>query len=275
MTGEEIQVNWFSTFHLIMYCVLIFITMVVYYKIKWKRLCENNVKVLVKRGDGGTDKFFAPTQGNFVSITQKSTGITRLWPINQLCFVRIEYPDGGMVPWFMRESINLAILNEEDYEPVLNNSAYTQGVISPDSRERYRELCELLRSITEDGGCPPEIAEKIHEYATIMDDYTSSLATAPTRKLIGSPALLGLIFVQKFTQMAAQISSDMYDRFSAVTKHLGSLPNSRIVYAGLAVIILLCVVSLFWAGTGGDAEFQQGVMDKLQKIETHLGVPVG
>ena len=119
------QVNsWFTPFHYIVYLGVLVIGMVVYYQWKWSKVCKENIQLLVARTGGGGDFMLAKKDGGQVTLENKESGVTRTWMINELATIDVLYPGVGFIPAFLQKTIRMAILNEGDWEPMLNRSPH-------------------------------------------------------------------------------------------------------------------------------------------------------
>jgi len=257
VTGAEVEANYFG-WHIITYLVIIFAVMIGVYQLIWSRKCSKYVKVLVVKSDGSTETEYAPKSKGYVALTSPNDNTTRLWPISKLSAVEEDYPGDGFIPKFLQKKIKMVIVDEVDWEPLLNRGSYSHGVASPDV---VRDLRDVVADIQEG---QPEIAQSLTE-------YINSLATAPTREMVASPAVLGNIVKEKVSEMAVTISKDTFDRLDSVIKKLDKIPNAMIVYIGLGVIAILVVVSFMQSGGfGGETELT-GIRADLQAIKDALG----
>lgn len=263
MTGEEVQAAYFGWFHIILYLIIIFAVMIGVYQFLWMRKCNGFVKVLVVKPDGGTDTAYAPKSGGYVTLKAPGSNTERLWPINKLSAIEMLYPGDGFIPVFLQKKIKTVIVDEEDWEPLLNRGSYSHRVASPDVVQYLREMAEEAQDEQ------PEIAES-------LETFINSLSTAPTREMVASPAVLGNIMKEKFTEMAVTISKETFDRLEGISRKLDRLPNALILYAGLGIIAILVVVMLMQSGgLGGDTTDAtlNDIQNQIQSIKNALGVP--
>lgn len=227
MTGADIQATYFSPFMFIMYLVIIVVAMVVFYQWRWSRLCANNVKVLLVQPDGSTDTEYVPKTGNYVALKVPDSDSIRMWPINKLATVEVMYPGDGFVPGFLQKKIKMAVVDAEDWEPMLNRGSYSHRVASPDVVALIRDLAEDFPDARED-----------------LETLANSLSTAPTRDMVASPAVLGNIMKEKVSEMAVTISKETFDRLEQVTRKLDKQINPIIFYVGMGAVVILMVIIL-------------------------------
>jgi len=255
MTGTEIQANYFQPFHYVLYLSLIFALMVAYYQWTWTKKCRNFVKVLVVKHDGGTTTEYAPKTGGSVALKSPDSNTTRMWPINKLSAIEMDYPGDGFIPMFLQKKIKTVVVDEEDWEPLLNRGSYTERVASPD-------VVMLLREISEHSD---------EQTAAELTELADSLSTAPTRDMVASPAVLGNVMKEKVSEMAVTISKDTFDKLQGILNRLDKLPNALIIYAGLGINIILMGVLLFrflpvLSGLGAVADLSTTLTDLTTKV---------
>jgi len=231
MTGEEVQVNWFSTYHYISYMFILFSLMVAYCQYKWSKTCNENILVLVAQQGGGGSYKLAPKEGGKVTITDTKTKDVRVWPINELATIDVLYPGVGFIPAFLQKTIRLAIVNEGDMEPLLNRSPHRTNIASPDIVEYIKVLAE---SATDD---------KKKE----VEDVLKRIKTGPTREMIADPALLGSLEKSSILKALATVSDDLTEALRAVLARLSKVAgiNPSIVYIGLGLAVILSAVVIF------------------------------
>ncbi len=227
MTGPEIQSTYFSPFMFFVYLFIILVIMIVWYQYNWSKKCNNNVKVLVVRPDGSTDTEYAPKSGGYVALKAPEGNTTRLWPINKLSAIEMLYPGDGFIPVFLQKKIKTVIVDEEDWEPLLNRGSYSERVASPDVVKMLRLIATTYPKAEQD-----------------LMDLADSLSTAPTRDMVASPAVLGNVMKEKVSEMAVTISKDTFEKMEGIARKLDKIPNATIVYAGLGIIAVLVVVLL-------------------------------
>lgn len=261
--GALIEATYFAPWHIGLYLFVVFVFMVVYYEWKWAKTCKNNIQVLVAQQGGGGDFFLAPKAGGQVTITNPQTDEVRTWPVNELATIEVPYPGVGFVPNFLQKTIRLAIVNEGDWEPMLNRSPHREKIASPD----VVEFLQLLADETEDAKKKATITKMVN-----------GLATGPTREMIANPATLGDLMRSSVMKALATVSTDLVDLLKSVNAKLGKVvgPNPMIVYIGLGLTIILLGFTLFQImpivssiGDLGD------LSDKLDAIMKALGIAGG
>jgi hypothetical protein len=258
MTGAEVQAQFFSPFHFFLYMALVLVIMTIFYQWQWSKKCNGFVKVLVVKPDGSTDTEYAPKSGGYVALQSKESNTTRLWPINKLCAIEMLYPGDGFIPEFMQKKIKTVIMDNEDWEPLLNRGSYVDHVASPDVVKALRDLSDRY----------PDAAEDLMELA-------DSLSTAPTRDMVASPAVLGNVMKERVSELAVNLSRDAFDKFDGIMRRLEKLPNSLIIYIGLGLILICVLVLLFKILPIGDGLANVADMAaNIKAIAKALGVAV-
>jgi len=225
----------------LLYMGIAFILMVLYMQWRWARICRDYIRVLVAQKGGGGSWQLAPKEGGEITITDDKTGITRTWPVNELATIDILYPGVGFVPAFMQRTIRLAIINEGDWEPMLNRSPHRERVASPDVIERLRLLAKNSN----------EEAKKE------IEEYISTLSTGPTREMIADPAVLGGLMKSSVFKALATVSNDFTEAMRTLTNKLNKAvgPQPMVVYVGLALIVVLVGFLIYQQLiTAGDVE---------------------
>jgi hypothetical protein len=239
-----------------LYLFVIFMLMIIYYQWQWSKRCNSQVKVLVVKPDGSTDTEYAPKSGGYVALKTADSNTTRLWPINKLSAIEMLYPGDGFVPAFLQKKIKTVIVDDEDWEPLLNRGSYTERVASPD-------VVRILRLLANEH---PKAAEELTELA-------DSLSTAPTRDMVASPAVLGNVMKEKVSEMAVTISKDTFDKMEGISRKLANIPNAMIVYIGLGLTIILLVVLLFkFIGSLEGLSDVSTIVTDVQAIKNSLGI---
>ncbi len=223
MTEAELVNQWFTPFHYFVYLGTLFVLMVTFYQWKWTRTAKNSILVLVAQQGGGGSFSLAPKTGGEVSIKNPQTGFTRTWPVNELSTIDVLYPGVGFVPAFMQKTIRMAIVSEGDWEPLLNRSPHRLKVASPDMVVSLQTLASVA---------PEEIREAIHK-------LLEGVATAPTREMIASPAVLGNLIEEKVSQLAVTVGKDIVNPLQEAIKKMGQRVNPNIVYIGLGLILVM------------------------------------
>ena len=252
---SEGALQWFTPFHYIVYLGTILIVLIVYLQWKWARDCRENVQVIVARGDGSTLEKLVPKTGSSVSITNPNTNTTRLWPINELATIDLSYPGLGLVPLFMQKEMTTVILDEKDWEPMINRSPHRTSVVSPD-------VVKAIKSIAEE--CTDE------KTSEILLSLVQNVRTSPSREMIASPAVLGNLMHEKITEAVITVTKDIMESVRGLTNRLVGLINPTIVYVCLGIIIVLLAVVLFQVMP--EAEELRDVAVNVNKIKQSLGV---
>jgi hypothetical protein len=256
LTGAEVQATYFSPMMYFLYLFVIFALMVTYYQWQWSRKCNTQVRVLVVKPDGSTDTEYAPKSGGYVALKTIDSNTTRLWPINKLSAIEMLYPGDGFIPAFLQKKIKTVIVDDEDWEPLLNRGSYTERVSSPDVVRVIRELANLHPKAAQD-----------------LTDLADSLSTAPTRDMVASPSVLGNIMKEKVSEMAITISKDTFDKMEGISRKLANIPNATVVYIGLGLVVILIAVLLFKILPGLDNLDNLGDMSQnIQMIKDSLGI---
>ena len=260
--GELIEATYFAPWHIALYLFVVFVGMVVYYQWKWAKICKNNIWVLVAQQGGGGDFYLAPKEGGQVTIKNPRTDDTRTWPVNELATIEVPYPGVGFIPQFLQKTIRLAIVNEGDWEPMLNRSPHREKIASPDVVESLQELAE----------------ESDDKTKKKIEKIVNGLATGPTREMIADPAILGNLMTSTVMKALATVSNDLLETLKSLNAKLGRVvgPNPLIVYIGLGLITILLAFTLYQImpivssiGDLGD------LSDKLDAIMRALGVVAG
>jgi len=222
--------SWFTPFHYIVYLGTLLVVMVVYYQWKWAKICKNNIQVLVAQQGGGGSFELAPKEGGSVTLKQGET--TRTWMINELATIDVLYPGVGFIPAFMQKTIRMAIVNEGDWEPMLNRSPHRENIASPD-------VVDFLEQLAAEN---PALALRIQSVA-------SRLSTGPTRELIADPAALGSLMSSTVMKALATVSNDLMDVLKSVNDKLGKKVglNPMFVYIGLGLAIALAAAAAYMA----------------------------
>jgi len=128
---EETALFWFSTPMIFIYLIIIAFIGIACLQWKWSKTAQNNVMVLVKRADGHGDYVLVPQKAGSVAMKEKQGDTIRLWPINEMSTIDVPYPGIGMIPLFLQKKIRMTIVDEEDWEPLLNRSIGKRLIASP------------------------------------------------------------------------------------------------------------------------------------------------
>lgn len=221
---------------------------------KWAKVCDENIRILVAQESSGGKYFNAPKSGNEVTIVNNKSGITRTWPINELATIDVPYPGVGFVPKFLQKSIRLAILNEGDWEPMLNRSAHQRKVASPDVIEYLLHLADRV----------PKISNEINAF---LDEVSSG----STREMIADPAILGALKQNTIMQALAQVGDELTESIRGLRGQLSRLAglNPMIIYAGLFASVGVGIALLVMFNSGG---MTADTVDKINSIYNSLGI---
>jgi len=122
---------YFTPLDYFMYLTLILVILVAYYQWRWWKDCKDNVMLMVVHADGSTRQELVPKDGSSVTLQNPKTGTTKMWPINKLAGVEMDYPSTGFVPKILQKKIKLVIVDEEDWEPLINRDPNQEMVASP------------------------------------------------------------------------------------------------------------------------------------------------
>lgn len=257
MTEAELVSQWFTPFHYFVYLGTLFVLLVTFYQWKWTRTAKNSILVLVAQQGGGGNFSLAPKTGGSVSIKNPDTGLTRTWPVNELSTIDVLYPGVGFVPAFMQKTIRMAIVSEGDWEPLLNRSSHKLKVASPD-------MVKALTEIASNASVPTQRA---------LTKLLDGVATAPTREMIASPAVLGNLMEEKVSQLAVTVAKDIVNPLQEAIKKMGQRVNPNIVYIGLGLILGMLGFSLI-QGLPALESISAMVAD-IAKIQQALGITGG
>ena len=258
-----VEAQYFMPWHIGLYLFVVFVVMVVYYEWKWAKTCKNNIQVLVAQQGGGGDFFLAPKAGGQVTIKNSQTNEERTWPLNELATIEVPYPGVGFIPAFLQKTIRLAIVNEGDWEPMLNRSPHREKIASPD-------VIVFLQTLADD-------TDDAKKKAVILK-MVKGLATGPTREMIANPATLGDLMRSSVMKALATVSTDLVDLLKSVNVKLGKVvgPNPLIVYIGLGLTIILLAFTLYQVMPIASSIGDLGELsDKLDAIMKALGVVGG
>ena len=256
MTGAEIQANYFGPLNYFLYLFVIFVLMIVYYQWQWHKKSKKYVKLVVIQPDGSSDVEYVLKEGNTVSITNKETSLTKMWPITELSTFDMLYPGDGFIPVFLQKKIRTTLVSGTDWEPLVNRGQYSNNVASPDVKDFIKQLGEDL-----------ELSE---DKKAALTAYSDSLLTAPTREMIASPAVLGNIAKEKISELAVTIAKDIVNPLNEAIKKLGQQINPMIVYIGLGLIAILLVYLVFQNAQSDNSQ----ILNELDTIKRALGIVI-
>jgi hypothetical protein len=237
---------WFDGFHIAVYLAVIFITMIVYYQWKWAKVCKENIQLLIAQQGGGGSFQIVPKEGNIATFKQGDT--IRTWAINELATIDVLYPGVGFVPAFLQKTIRMAIVNEGDWEPMLNRSPHRENIASPD-------VVNFLAGLAHDN---PNLANRINM-------VIGKLATGPSRELVADPAMLGSLRSSTVMRALATVSNDLMDTLKSINLRLSKIGGITPMSFYLGIGILALVI-----GGVGFIVYQQ--QHDLDLIKTALGI---
>lgn len=222
---------------------------------KWARTCERYIRVLVAQKGGGGEFRLAPKEGGEVTITDDNTGSVRTWPVNELATIDVLYPGVGFVPSFMQKTIRLAIVNEGDWEPMLNRSPHRKKVASPD-------VVEFLKHIAEGEDENFKVSTKGSEEIT---KFLTDISTGPTREMIADPSVLGNLMKTSVLRALATVSNDLTDAMKSLNNRLSKVAsaNPMVVYIGLGLSLILLGVVVYLV---------LPLVDAIETINQSLGI---
>lgn len=253
MTGAELQATWFSPFAYIVYLGLPFVLMIAYYEWKWAKVCKENIQVLIAQQGGGGEFRLAPKVGGEVSITNPNNNTIRTWPINELSTIDVLYPGVGFIPAFLQKTIRLAIVNEGDWEPMLNRSPHRDLIASPD-------IVSFLQSIADNN---PDTS-----LATEINNKIAKIATGPTREMIASPAVLGNLLHEKITEVVMTVNKEIIDTLSGLVRKLDRIVSPTMFYICIGIVIIGLIFNIVM--TNG----LKSKMEGIDRIQNALGITV-
>ena len=246
----------FTPVNYVIFLILLVIGMIMYYQWRWGKTCRENVQVVVVRSDGHGDYELAPQSGGSVTLKNPRNNTVRMWPINRLATIDVPYPGAGLVPSFLQKTIRQVVVDEEDWEPLLNRSPHREKVASPDVVNMIRLLVEEV-----DGQKNPELVERAIQ-------LTEDISTAPTREMIASPAVLGNLMHEKITEAVITVNKEMLDSVSSLMKRLGKLVSPTMFYIGTGAILVLLVIMAFMT-----IPKMGQIVDDLDTVKQAIGIP--
>jgi len=206
--------------------------LIVFFQWKWAKECRNSLQILIIKSDGHGAYELAPQSGGYVTLKDPKGNTTRLWPINKLATIDVPYPSNGFVPGFLQKTIRQVIVDEEDWEPILNRNPHLSMVASPD----------VVQALVRIGDNYPDVQE-------VISELVERLATAPTREMIASPAVLGNIIHQRVSELVVTVVKDMIDPLKSIINKLRDQVSPVIVYIGLGLIVVGIVFVIYMLTT--------------------------
>jgi hypothetical protein len=247
--------SYFTPGNLIIGLIVILVGTLLYYQWRWGKTCAENVQVLVVKSDGHGDYQLAPQQGGSVTLKNPNNDTTRLWPINKLSTIDVPYPGDGFVPGFLQKSIRQVVVDEEDWEPLLNRSPYKDKVASPDVVQFLQDLAVRVND---------------EEMGLELTQYAEELSPSPTREMIASPAVLGNLINEKVTEAVITVNKETLDTLTALTRKIGNILSANTFYICIGIVALLSLVTMILSISDKSA-IAKAVSD-LSEIKTTLGI---
>ncbi len=199
---------------------------------RWTKTCDENIQVLVAKQSGGGEFKLAPKVGGEISLTNPYNNTTRTWPVNELSTIDVLYPGVGFVPAFLQKTIRMAIVNEGDWEPMLNRSAHRENIASPD-------IVKFLVDLSADTD-DPKLQERLNR-------LVDKISTGPTREMIASPAVLGNLLHEKITEAVITVNKEIVDKISGLVARLDEMVKPVVFYLGMGVILTAVIASIMVA----------------------------
>ena len=229
----------------------------------WDRTCRRKIKVILVKTAGGTSIYYVDKEGDTITLENPATKWTGTWPVNSLATIPQPYPDlAGILPQFLQREIQVAIIVEGDWEPLLNRSPHRDNVFSPNVAITLKAALGMLPE-TEEG---KELSDTI-EY---MLDH---VATGPTRELIASPSLLGAVKMTSVLKALATVGDDLMEMMKGLRAQLlrvsGLNPTYVYILLILNVVLLGFVIYQLLQGAGGT---DPALIEKLDQIHRALGI---
>lgn len=232
---------------------------------KWSKTCQNFIRILVAQSGGGGKWELAPKEGGVVEIYNPATDTARSWPINELATISLPYPGIGFLPTWAQKEIRVAIVNEGDWEPVLNRSPHRKRIASPDVVQFMNSAMEYLRDNYPDN-------DDLHELQEQIDEFLGEVSTGPTREMIADPAMLGNLMRSTVMRALASVSNDLMDTLKNINMRLGRMVgmSPTIQYVLFGLLIILVGFTLFQVVQAPDVS---GMANDIEAIKGSLGIP--
>ena len=228
-----------------------FVLLIFYFQWHWAKTCNEFIRVLVVQQAGGGKFELAPKAGGQVTIKNPHSNTTRTWPINELSTVDVLYPGVGFVPAWMQKTIRMAIVHEGDWEPLLNRSPHLTKVASPD-------MVMALEAIANEDSSSGERIKAL----------LVGVCTAPTREMIGSPAVLGNLMQERISEIVATVSKDVFEPLKEILQKMAKPVNPTIVYILLGLTAILAVYLVFQI----NAMKEMGTIPDLAKMTQDISL---
>ena len=249
--------SYFNPVTIALFLGAILVGMVVYFQWRWGKEVSENVQLLIVRSDGHGDYQLVPQHGGSVSLTSQHNDSVKTWPINKLATIDVPYPGAGAIPKFLQKTIRQVIVDEEDWEPLLNRSPYKEKIASPDVITFIQDLATKVQDLK------PELAL---ELVGLADE----LSPSPTREMIASPAVLGNLINEKITEAVITVNKETLDTLSRLTGKISSVLTVNVFYIGIAIVGVLALVTMVLS-IMGKSEMGQIVKD-LELIKRSIGI---
>jgi len=251
------EIEWASLGRAALFLGIPFVLLTYYFQWRWARTCEKNIWVLVAKAGGGGEWNLAPKEGGHVSIRNPYSEEVRTWPINELATIEVLYPGVGFVPKYLQKSIRLAVVNEGDWEPILNRSPHRKKIASPDVIEYFLELAERF----------PDLAKE-------METYLSDMSSSPTRELIADPEGIGNLMRMGVLRALATVSDDLLEALKGIRTQLTRFAgiNGTYVYIGLGLTLILVAFLVYQVMQTSALTDTGDMADKINQIHRSLGL---
>lgn len=250
-----------------------FVLLVFFLQYKWAKVCDTKIQVLVAQKAGSGRFFLASKDGGQVTITNPETQNTQTWPINELATIEVPYPGVGFVPRFMQKSIRMAVVNEGDWEPILNRSPHRTMVASPDVVAFVRELGtaferDIARLAGEDN---PKSVGKLNAK---IEAFLSKVSTGSTREIVADPAALGNLRRSDVLRTLATVSTDLMDKLNDILRRLSGTTrmSPAIVYIGLGLVVILSIFAVYQVSKTSSSV--SDLKDRVGTIQSAMGIAV-
>lgn len=222
----------------------------------WAKTCDRNIQVLIAQRGGGGAYRLAPKDGGVVSIENPETKEVRSWPINELATIDVPYPGLGFLPRWMQKSIRLAIVNEGDWEPMLNRSPHRKKIASPD-------VVLFLQDVADSN---PNLAESVNK-------FLDGISTGPTREMVADPSTFGSLMRSTVMKALATVGDDVMEMMKGLRAQLARAAglNPTYVYLLLLLNAILAGFLVYQVMQMGNADVST-LIDKVNSIQKALGV---
>lgn len=229
--------------------------MVFYLQWRWAKVARRKVRTLTALKTGGGQWGFADKEGGAITLYNKELDETKVWAVNELATIEIEYPGVGFVPSWMQKSIRLVLLNEGDTEPLLNRSGHRSMVASPD-------VIQKIKDLTEGNDDQEEVKE-----------FIDKLKTYPTRPIVGDPSTLGSLMRQQAMKALASVSNDLMDTLKSINTKLMKIGNfnATYIYVLIGFNIILSAFAIYFTMQSGSMDVSE-IIEDLDLIQKALGI---